>query len=78
MYCDVSVCVECKLVLVDEDSMKIVGFFLLIAGGFLVITALVMLPTVNARNMFVVAGMAVQILGFVLVVRSHLPKEEPR
>ena len=64
--------------MVDDDFMKIAGFFLLVSGEVLVITALMMLAVPAPRTAFVFAGLAVEILGLVLVVRSHLPKEEPR
>jgi hypothetical protein len=58
--------------------MKIAGFLLLLSGGFLVLTALIMLPTAGSRTAFIVAGLAVEILGLVLVIRAHIPREEPR
>jgi hypothetical protein len=52
--------------------MKLLGFFLLFAGWILVISALVMLGQAAPRTIFVLAGMGVEIVGLVLVVRSHL------
>jgi hypothetical protein len=51
--------------------MKLLGFVLLIAGWVLVLSALVLLAQESARGAFVVAGLAVEITGLVLVVRSH-------
>jgi hypothetical protein len=51
--------------------MKIAGFLLLLAGWLLVLTAVVLLPSIPARGGFVLAGMGVQILGLALAVRSH-------
>jgi hypothetical protein len=52
--------------------MKLLGFFLFLAGWILVISALVMLGQPTPRAMFVVAGLGVEIVGLVLVARSHL------
>ena len=52
--------------------MKIAGFLSLLAGWFLVLAALALLPEGTARNAFVAAGVAVEALGFVLAVRSHM------
>jgi membrane-bound ClpP family serine protease len=57
--------------------LKPAGFLLLIVGWILVLAAVQMLKTGSAQGAFVAAGIAVEILGFVLVVRSHLaPKPE--
>ena len=52
--------------------MKAAGFLLLLAGWLLVLAALAMLPGSGARIIFVVAGIAVEVLGIVLAIRSHL------
>jgi hypothetical protein len=51
--------------------MKLAGFLLLIAGWAIVVAALLLLPSAAARVMFVLAGVAVQVLGLVLALRSH-------
>jgi len=51
--------------------MKLAGFLLLISGWGIVAAALLLLPSEAARAAFVLAGIAVQILGLVLAVRSH-------
>jgi hypothetical protein len=57
--------------------MKPAGFLLLITGWILVLSALVLLKQAAARGGFVAAGMAVEVLGLVLLVRSHIaPKPE--
>jgi len=57
--------------------MKAVGFGSLIAGWFLVLSSLVMLPEGIARGVFVAAGLAVEITGLVVVARAHRsPKGE--
>jgi hypothetical protein len=53
--------------------MKAAGFLLLFAGWFLVLAALAMLPAAGApRTAFVLAGLCVEVLGIVLVIRAHL------
>jgi hypothetical protein len=54
--------------------MKLAGFLLLLTGWGIVLAALVLL-NVNAaavRACFVLAAVAVEILGLVLVIRSHI------
>jgi hypothetical protein len=52
--------------------MKVAGFLLLLTGWVLVMAALAMLPRTAAQGAFIVAGVAVEILGLVLAIRSHL------
>ncbi len=52
--------------------MKIAGFLLLPAGWALVLAAVILLPSPLPRAAFVLAGIGVEALGLVLVVRSHL------
>ncbi|MBZ5610525.1 MAG: hypothetical protein LAP38_19865 [Acidobacteriia bacterium] len=52
--------------------MKLAGFFLLPAGWIIVLAAFVLLPPAPAQTGFALAGMAVEMLGLALVVRSHL------
>jgi hypothetical protein len=52
--------------------MKITGLLMMPAGWFLVLTALVLLRTVVAQNLFVAAGFGVEIMGLVLFTRAHL------
>jgi hypothetical protein len=51
--------------------MKPAGFLLLVAGWAIVVAALLLLPSAASRVAFVLAGIAVQVLGLVLAVRSH-------
>jgi len=58
-------------------SLRPAGFFLLITGWILVLSAIALLKPENARAAFVLAGLAVEALGLALVVRSHIaPKSE--
>jgi uncharacterized membrane protein len=60
-----------------SDPLRPVGFLLLMMGWILVLSAIVLLKQQAARGGFVLAGMAVEALGLVLVVRSHIaPKPE--
>ncbi len=58
--------------------MKLVGVILLLAGWVLVLSAIVLLASAVPRNAFVLAGMAVEVLGLVLVFRSHLIVRDER
>jgi len=51
--------------------MKLVGFLLLLAGWWIVLAAIALLGFGSARAAFVLAGVGVEALGLVLVVRSH-------
>jgi hypothetical protein len=56
--------------------MRLIGFLLLLAGWFLVLAALEMLNAATSRAIFVLAGMAIEILGLVLVFRANLIQTE--
>ncbi len=57
--------------------MKLVGFLLLLAGWGIVLAAATLFRTASPRVIFVIAGIAVEILGLVLAFRSHLaPRRE--
>jgi FtsH-binding integral membrane protein len=52
--------------------MKLAGFLLLLAGWGIVLAAVVLLASALPRTGFVLAGIGVEVLGLILVVRSHL------
>jgi len=52
--------------------MKLAGILLLPAGWLLVICSLVLLAAPGPRGGFVFAGVGVEILGLVLLVRAHI------
>jgi hypothetical protein len=52
-------------------QMKILGFLLLLAGWGIALSALALLSTMETQGTFIAAAMGVEIVGFVLVVRSH-------
>ena len=54
-----------------RTSMKLAGFLLLLAGWVIVVAAVILLIPVNARTIFVIAGIAVEIVGLTLVIRSN-------
>jgi hypothetical protein len=59
------------------EPLRLAGFLLLITGWILVLAALVLLKHEASRAAFVSAGMGVETLGLVLVVRSWItPKSE--
>ena len=82
--CDILACVrdgEAKSFFREprDFGMKAVGFLMLPAGWFLVLAAIVLFTAPPLRAAFVLAGVAVETLGLVLVFRAHLiPREEKR
>jgi hypothetical protein len=55
--------------------VRLFGFLLLLAGWGIVLAALALLAADAPRMAFVLAGMGVEIVGLVLVIRSHpLPR----
>jgi len=56
--------------------MKLIGFLLMLTGWFLVLAALEMLSAATPRALFVLAGLAIEVLGLVLVFRAHLAPSE--
>jgi hypothetical protein len=51
--------------------MKFAGFLLLLSGWAIVVAAVLLLLPANARAVFVLAGVGVEILGLALVIRSN-------
>ena len=51
--------------------MKLIGCMLLLSGWLIVLAALVMLPDFAQRAAFIAAGIGVEILGLVLLMRSY-------
>ncbi len=52
--------------------MKIAGLLLLVAGWAIVVAAVALLPSAATRAAFILAGIAVELFGLALAVRSHL------
>jgi hypothetical protein len=53
--------------------MRLAGFLLMPCGWAIVLGALALLPAGPARMLFTLAGVAVELLGLAVVVRSHAP-----
>jgi divalent metal cation (Fe/Co/Zn/Cd) transporter len=51
--------------------MRIAGFLLLLAGWGIVLSAIALLRSSSPIARFVTAGTGVEVLGLVLVIRSH-------
>jgi len=58
--------------------MKLVGFLLLLSGWGIVLAAVALLRSTLPQAGFVLAGLGVQALGLVLVIRSHLVLQRER
>lgn len=58
--------------------MKMAGLLLLLAGWVLVLAAIVLLTPGGARAGFLLAGVAVELLGLVLAARAHLTPRNDR
>jgi len=59
--------------------MKAVSFLMMAAGWFLTLAAIILFASPALRAAFVLAGIAVELLGLVLAFRSHLlPREVER
>ena len=54
--------------------MKLAGFFLMLGGWVIAVSAIMMLHTVPAQTAFCLAGVAIELAGFFLVAREHIPK----
>jgi hypothetical protein len=57
---------------------RLIGFLLLLAGWGLVLAAIGMLTPGATRAAFVLAGVAVELLGLVLLSRAHLLSQDER
>jgi hypothetical protein len=58
--------------------MRLTGLLLLFSGWAIVLAAFVILGAAAPRAAFVVAGVAIEILGLGLVARSHVPPREAK
>ena len=52
--------------------MRVLGFLLLLAGWSIVLAAVILLAPGAARAVFLLAGIGVEVIGLVVVFRSHL------
>jgi hypothetical protein len=53
--------------------MKLIALFLLLTGWIIVLAAVALMGSAAPRAAFALACAAVQILGFGLLVRAHMP-----
>jgi hypothetical protein len=51
--------------------MKVAGLLLLVAGWGIVVSTLPLLPSLPMRAGFILAGVAVELMGLGLVIHSH-------
>jgi hypothetical protein len=58
--------------------MRFAGYLLLPAGWGLVIAAILLLAAAGPRTAFVLAGFGVEVLGLILMIRSHTPVRRDR
>lgn len=56
--------------------MKLAGFLMLVAGWVIVLASMPLLGSMKLLTIFVLAGLGVEVIGLVLVVRSHLILED--
>jgi hypothetical protein len=54
--------------------LKLAGFLLMLAGWIIAVSAIGLLHSLPAQTAFLLAGIAIEIVGFVLVARQHIPK----
>jgi hypothetical protein len=59
-------------------SMKLAGFLLLLAGGVIAAASIAILTAKTAMTGFLLAGIAVELIGIALVFRAHMPPKEGR
>jgi hypothetical protein len=53
--------------------MKYAGLLVMPAGLFLTLAALMLFADPTRRSVFVLCGLAVEVLGLVVAVRGHMP-----
>jgi hypothetical protein len=58
--------------------MRLAGFLLLVTGWIIVLAAVVLFSSSAPRTWFALAGVGVELLGLVLVFRSHLELRKER
>ena len=57
--------------------MKIAALLLMLSGWIIALAAMALLATLPSRTAFVLAGILVELLGFVLFARAHLSFVQP-
>ena len=56
--------------------MRLIGCLLLLSGFFLVLAALVLMPSFQARLAFVAAGLGVEVLGVGLLTQAYKAEQK--
>jgi len=51
--------------------VKVLGFFLLLAGWAIVLAAVALLRSTLSQMVFVLAGLGVELIGLLAILRSH-------
>jgi hypothetical protein len=54
--------------------LKIAGFLLMLAGWAIAVAAVLLLRTPTPKTAFVLSGLGIEVLGFVLAARAHVPR----
>jgi uncharacterized membrane-anchored protein len=57
-------------------ELRLAGILLMLSGWILMLSALVLLSSLPARTAFSLAGLAVEILGLVLLARTYIPRRK--
>lgn len=60
------------------SALRLAGFLLMLAGWAIVLAALALLLSLPSRTCFVLAGVAIELVGFFLAARSHLYSRSPK
>jgi hypothetical protein len=55
----------------EGDFLRLIGCLLLLSGFFLVLAALVLMPSLQARMAFVAAGLGVEVIGVGLLTQAY-------
>lgn len=58
-----------------EWDMKYAGLLVMPAGFLLCIAAILLFPASASRNVFVLCGLAVEVMGLIVAVRGHMTGE---
>ncbi len=59
-------------------ALTLAGFLLSLAGWAIVLAAVALLKSLPQQGGFALAGVAVEVLGLILVARAHLPSREEK
>ncbi len=57
--------------------MRVIAFIMLVSGWLIALSALVLLPALPARFVFVLAGLAVEAIGIGLLTHAYKSGQRP-